>query len=106
MTIRRPAIVALLALAAVGCSQAEPPNPLADRGRKVYLSQCTQCHAMDPALPGPVGPPVKGASAALLEARILRAEYPPGYQPKQSTRVMQPQPELEPDIPALAEYLK
>jgi mono/diheme cytochrome c family protein len=72
----------------------------------MYLAQCIQCHNVDPALDGPVGPAVKGASPALLEAKILRGEYPPGYKPKRTTRVMPPQPPLAPDIPALAAYLK
>jgi len=42
----------------------------------------------------------------LLEARILRASYPPGYKPKRSTHVMPAQPAVEPEIPALAAYLK
>ena len=75
------------------------------RGRQVYLGQCTQCHHADPARDGPVGPAVNGASRGLIEAKVLRGEYPPGYQPKRPTKVMPPQPGLAPDIPALAAYL-
>jgi mono/diheme cytochrome c family protein len=100
----------LLALAAVGltaCGESgTPADPLAARGRQVYLSQCAQCHAADPAQAGPVGPAVKGASPALLEAKIVRGEYPPGYAPKRTTQVMPPQPGLAPDIPALTAYLR
>jgi mono/diheme cytochrome c family protein len=81
-------------------------GPEAARGKQVYVSQCTSCHAADPAQPGPVGPPVKGSSRALLEAKVVRGTYPPGYQPKRPTTVMPPQPHLAPDIPALAEFLK
>ena len=96
----------LVALAvASGCSQS-PSDPLTERGRQVYLSQCTQCHAVDPSQNGPVGPPVKGSSRELLEARILNASYPPGYKPKRATTVMPAQPAVGPEIPALAAYLK
>jgi mono/diheme cytochrome c family protein len=95
-----------LALAAVGCTESAPKNPLAQRGRQVYLAQCTQCHATDPGQAGPVGPSLKGASRELLEAKILRGSYPAGYRPKRSTSVMPPQPAVASDIPALAEYLK
>src|SRR5438477_4205474 len=88
----RLAFVAVLAALAGGCSQS-PSDPLAERGRQVYLSQCTQCHAVDPSQSGPVGPPVKGSSRELLEARILKGSYPPGYKPKRATNVMPPQSE-------------
>ena len=98
--------LALIAIAfAGGCSQS-PSDPLVERGRQVYLGQCTQCHAVDPSQSGPVGPPVKGSSRELLEARILEGRYPPGYKPKRPTSVMPPQPALAPEIPPLAAYLK
>ena len=31
---------------------------------------------------GSVGPAVAGASRELIEAKVLRGEYPPGYTPK------------------------
>jgi mono/diheme cytochrome c family protein len=101
----RLALVVLGAALIGGCSESSN-DPLAQRGRQVYLSQCTQCHAVDPAQSGPVGPPVKGSSRELLEARILHAAYPPGYKPKRSTSVMPAQPAVAPEIPALAAYLK
>jgi hypothetical protein len=52
-----------------------------------------------------VGPPVKGASRALLEARLLHAGYPPGYTPKRSSAVMPAMPQLAASIPDLAAYL-
>lgn len=81
-------------------------SPEAERGRQVYLAQCTACHAPDPARPGPVGPPVKGSSRELLEAKLLRGAYPPGYRPQRSTSVMPVQTQLAADVPALAAYLR
>ena len=77
-----------------------------NRGRRVYLAQCISCHNSDPSKTGPVGPPVKGASRELLEARIVRGSYPPGYKPKQASTVMQPMPQLASAIPDLAAFLK
>jgi len=99
------AVVFIVAVLVGGCSESSN-DPLVQRGRQVYLSQCTQCHAVDPSQSGPVGPPVKGSSRELLEARILRAAYPPGYKPKRSTSVMPAQPAVAPEILALAAYLK
>ena len=53
-----------------------------------------------------MGPEVKGSSRELLEAKVLRVTYPPGYKPKRPTSVMPPQPQIAGDIPALAAYLK
>ena len=105
MTVR----VVMLALAALGltaCGESSTSDPLADRGRQVYMSQCTQCHATDPAQAGAVGPAVKGASKALLEAKVLHGDYPPGYVPKRPTKVMPPMPALAPDLGALVAYLR
>lgn len=104
---RHPVPVAVAALVALvaGCGPDAGSSALADRGRRVYLAQCTACHAPDPARPGPVGPAVKGASRELLEAKVLRGSYPPGYVPQRPTTIMPPQPALAPEIPALAAYL-
>jgi mono/diheme cytochrome c family protein len=93
------------AVLALGACGRQPLDPEAERGRQVYVSQCTACHAFDPAQPGPVGPEVKGASRELLDAKLLRGSYPPGYTPKRPTSVMPPQPQIAPDIPALAAFL-
>ena len=98
-------LVLALAGAAAGCN-GTPTSPLVERGRQVYLSQCIACHSPDPAQPGAVGPAVRGASKALLEAKVLHGTYPPGYAPKRPTKVMSPQPGIAAEIGALAEYLK
>jgi mono/diheme cytochrome c family protein len=97
-----------LALAALACSQGEPSDPeaaLVKRGEQVYLNNCTSCHARRPAEPGPVGPPIAGSPLELLEAKVLRNEYPPGYTPKRDTRAMIPLAHLEPELPAIAAFL-
>ena len=78
---------------------------LAKRGRAVYQSHCLACHNHDPNVDGALGPSIAGASPELLEARVLRAEYPLGYTPKRPTANMVALPHLEADLPALAAYL-
>ena len=78
---------------------------LINRGRTVYLTNCTSCHNSDPKKVGSIGPDVFGASAQLIEARILKAEYPVGYKPKRTTKVMSPLIHLKNDIPALTAFL-
>ena len=99
----------LLPLFAFACSQGEASDSqaaLVKRGEQVFLTNCTACHARSPSEPGPLGPPVAGASLALLEAKVLRNEYPPGYTPQRDTKAMVPLVHLEPDLPALAAYLE
>lgn len=76
------------------------------RGRQVYQAQCIQCHNSNPAKNGPLGPAVKGSSRQLLEARVLRGTYPPGYKPKRESGVMRPMPHLASALPDLAAFLK
>jgi len=90
-------------LALVACSPADETP--AGRGRRVYLANCIACHANDPSLEGVMGPPIGGAGRDLLEARVLRAEYPPGYTPLRDTTLMQALPYLKGEIDALAAYL-
>jgi mono/diheme cytochrome c family protein len=105
---RRRLAAAALALAACGQEQAPAPAAGGDPavGQQIYLSQCTACHAPNPAVDGSLGPAVKGATKALLEARLLHGTYPPGYRPRRDTRVMQPMPGLAPNLDDLAAYLR
>jgi mono/diheme cytochrome c family protein len=96
---------AVLAGCGDGGSSGPALSPEAQRGKTVYTVNCTACHAADPNLAGGLGPDVAGSSLELLEARVLRAEFPPGYTPKRDSRVMIALPHLEPDIPALHAYL-
>lgn len=92
-------------LLALGCNTSPALDPLAARGREVYLAHCTACHNPDPSRIGPVGPAVKGSSRVLLEARVMRAAYPEGYTPKRTTHTMVALPDLAPELDALAAFL-
>lgn len=94
----------LAATLLVGCED-HGQLPLAEQGRRVYQANCIACHNPDPARDGPLGPAVACSSRELLEARVLRAEYPPGYAPKRDSKLMPAQPFLRGDLPGLAAYL-
>jgi mono/diheme cytochrome c family protein len=105
----RAARLAALAVAVTlaACSESPGPSgPTAERGRQLYLAQCIACHNSDPSAAGPVGPPLKGSSRELLEAKVVRGTYPAGYTPKRPTTLMPPQPALAPEIDGLAAFLK
>jgi mono/diheme cytochrome c family protein len=108
----RPAAQAARAPAATAAAEAPAPSApapaseqLYERGRSVYMGNCTACHGMDPAQPGGLGPAIAGASRELIEARVLHAAYPEGYMPKRDTKLMVALPHLKDDIDALAAYL-
>jgi mono/diheme cytochrome c family protein len=105
-----PALLVVLALTACGKKTDAPAKTAGDgdpnRGRAIYLSNCAACHNNDPSKDGPIGPAIKGSTRELLEARILRTSYPPGYTPKRKTAMMPAQPDLKPSIPDLAAFLR
>jgi mono/diheme cytochrome c family protein len=82
------------------------PGGDAAKGKQTWLAQCAVCHGVDPAMTGPVGPAVKGSPKELVEARVVRAAYPPGYKPKRDTKVMPARPDLAASVPDLAAYLR
>jgi mono/diheme cytochrome c family protein len=100
---------AVLAAAALACGESEPVPAGADaavaRGRAVYLSICTACHNADPNLDGSIGPANAGAPRELVEAKVLRGEYPPGYTPKRPSKAMPPLPHLAASIDDLTAFL-
>jgi hypothetical protein len=51
-------------------------------------------------------PALRGASREVLEAKVVKGAYPPGYTPKRPTTLMPPQPALAPEIDNLAAFLK
>jgi mono/diheme cytochrome c family protein len=75
------------------------------RGRAVYVANCVACHNNDPSKDGPIGPAIQGSPKELLESRVLRTDYPPGYTPKRNTKVMPTFPFLKNEIPYLTAYL-
>jgi len=96
-------IAALVALSTVGCGPREL-TPV-QRGEVVYRTNCASCHNRDPNLPGWMGPPIAGSSRALIEDRVLRLSYPPGYVPKRNTHKMRALPWLSGHIDDLTAYL-
>jgi mono/diheme cytochrome c family protein len=96
----------VLLAAALGLAACAGDGSPAGRGRQVYQAQCIACHNSDPSKNGPLGPAIKGSSRELLEARILRGTYPPGYKPKRGTAIMQPMPQLASALDDLAAFLE
>jgi len=98
---------ALIVVFTVGGSDPRVENltPLQQQGYAVYRDHCAACHSIDPSRHGSNGPPIAGASLDLLEARVVRGTYPPGYEPKARTKMMQTFPFLKDEIPALHAFV-
>ncbi len=94
-----------LALVLTAACQPKDADPRVTRGRQAYMGTCIACHNMNPKLDGAIGPAVAGATRELLEAKILRAEYPPGYKAKRTTQAMPKQPAMAASIEDLAVFL-
>src|SRR5574338_909345 len=73
----------------------------ASRGKAVYQSNCIGCHNQNPRLSGSVGPDIQNSNYELLERRLMFGDYPRGYKPKRSTRIMPTFPHLKEEIPSL-----
>ena len=111
-SVTRGALVASLFLFLgtpwIGCTKSGPTSPadeLVARGRVVYQTNCIACHNTNPHKPGTLGPEIFGSALDLVEARVMRGQYPPGYTPKRQTHQMVPIPQLKADIPALHAFL-
>jgi len=106
------ALAVTIAFLPAACGPGKPPagstpeQVAAERGRRVYSVTCTTCHNPDPSKPGAIGPAIRGSSRALIEARVLRAGYPPGYEPQRKSKLMPAMPHLAGSIDDLAAFLK
>ncbi len=103
-------LTASLFLVLVSCQKKEaskvgPVDPLVDRGRAVYLSNCIACHNPDPSQNGAIGPAIANSGQELIEARVMYAKYPDGYKPKRESAQMPAFPELKNDLPAIHAFL-
>lgn len=101
----------LLGLSPGGCSGPEPDANLSEaarRGHSVFSFICVQCHDLkNPFADRPTGPAIARSSRELIEAKVLRGEYPPGYTPKRPGAITMPkQPQLKDRIDDLYAFLQ
>lgn len=105
------ALVAIFgaAVGSMACGQrdgdAPPLSEAAQRGKAVYNGVCIACHNVNPALDGSLGPANAHASRELVESKVLRGEYPPGYAPKRPSRAMPAFPHLADKVDDLTAWL-
>lgn len=91
--------------AAAGGGEEDAQATLIARGRHYYQNVCIACHNGDPTRDGTLGPALAGVSLDVIEAKVLRGEYPEGYTPRRNTSSMPAFAYLEPELPGIAAYL-
>ena len=81
-----------------------------DKGRRLYLSNCIQCHNKDPNLKGSIGPEMVDAPLSVMTSMIMTGAYPTvlptGFIPKRKSKGMRKIPRLQKDIPAIYEFVQ
>ena len=109
--IARAAAAAFLAACVLqlwtACNKKEAAGGDSDvaMGRALFMSHCIACHNVDPSRDGSLGPAIKGSSLELVQARVMRGEYPPGYTPKRTTRIMVKLPLTDEDVAKIHKFL-
>lgn len=83
----------------------EVQNPELDKGKRLYMANCLQCHNRDPNIKGSIGPEVVDAPLEIMTSKIMTGKYPEvlpdGFVPKRKTKAMRAIPKLKDDIPAI-----
>ena len=81
-----------------------------DKGRRLYFSNCIQCHNKDPNLKGSLGPEVVDAPLVIMTSKVMTGNYPAvlpaGFVPKRKSRAMKKIPKLQNDIPAIYAWVQ
>lgn len=81
-----------------------------DKGKRLYMANCIQCHNRDPNKKGPIGPEMVDAPLEVMVSKVMTAKYPdplpPGFVPKRKSRAMRPIPKLKEDIPAIHAWVQ
>ncbi len=102
---RTSALALLAALVACSNQAGQDLSEAARRGQRTYQNACIACHDVNPNRDGALGPAIAGSAVELLEAKVLRGQYPPGYTPKRMTGSMPVFTYLEEKLPDIAAYL-
>jgi mono/diheme cytochrome c family protein len=80
------------------------------KGKRLYLSNCIQCHNKDPNMKGSLGPEMIDAPLSVMTSKVMTGVYPaslpPGFVPKRKSKAMRKIPKLEKDIPAIHAWVQ
>lgn len=81
-----------------------------DKGKRIWLTTCVQCHNRDPNVKGSIGPETVDAPLEIMTAKVMTGKYPDklpaGFVPKRKTKAMRPLPQFKNDIPSIHAYVQ
>jgi mono/diheme cytochrome c family protein len=81
-----------------------------ERGKRLYLSNCIQCHNKDPNIKGSIGPELTDSPLEVMTSKVMTGKYPnplpQGFVPKRKTSAMRKLPQLQKDIPAIYAWVQ
>lgn len=81
-----------------------------EKGKRIWLTTCVQCHNRDPNVKGSIGPETVDAPLEVLTAKVMTGKYPDplpaGFVPKRRTKAMRPLPQFKNDIPSIHAYVQ
>ena len=98
-------LLALTAMTACGGDTDSSEDPAVAKGELIYRNICVVCHNAEPSEEGTLGPAIAHASRELLEAKVVRGEYPEGYTPARDTHQMPQFEYLEPNLDDLTAFI-
>lgn len=86
-------------------------NPVSlDKGKRIWLSACIQCHNKDPNVKGSIGPEVVDAPYEVMYSKVMTGKYPDklpvGFVPKRKSKAMRKLPQYQKDIPSIYAYVQ
>jgi mono/diheme cytochrome c family protein len=103
--VAKTVLLALAAMTACGGDTDSSEDPAVAKGEMVYRNICVVCHNADPSEEGTLGPAIAHASRELLEAKVVRGEYPAGHTPARDTHQMPQFEYLEPNLDDLTAFI-
>jgi mono/diheme cytochrome c family protein len=98
-------LATLTTMVACGGETDTSGDPAVARGELIYRNICVVCHNADPNEDGTLGPAIVQATRELLEAKVLRGEYPAGYTPARDTKQMPQFEYLEPNLDDIEAFI-
>ena len=102
--------MALLLFLKLQIASANPNQVLIEKGKRLYLSNCIQCHNRDPNIKGSLGPEIVDAPYVVMYSKVMTGVYPEklpeGFVPKRKSKAMRKIPKLEKDIPAIYAWVQ
>jgi mono/diheme cytochrome c family protein len=81
-----------------------------EKGKRLFLNNCLQCHNRDPNMKGSIGPEIVDAPLEVMISKVMTGKYPEklptGFVPKRKSKAMRAIPKLKDDIPAIWAYVQ